>query len=351
MRPRTSHGCHGRLRSPTTLSENPSGVSIATVIRDMTSTSRLRWVGLVGGVVLAVIDTAIALWLGFTFEVNGREATVLAGVFFGASYCILGFLVGYVIEGRHRDREAERVIRAQADALHATRTRLVQSEKLAALGQLATAIAHEVRNPLAVMRSAAQGVLEATSSPDADTRRSCTFIIEEIDRLSSVVTSLLAFARPLQLRRRRVRVADLVGRAQALARQEYGEGVVRVDDMAAAVPDLHGDPDLICQVLLGLVANAVEVVPNDEVVIEARASNGAVELVVADRGPGVPADVREQIFEPFFTTRERGTGLGLAVARQIVEAHEGAIAVGDRPGGGACFTVRLPLASETPAAA
>ena len=96
-----------------------------------------------------------------------REATVLAGVFFGASYCILGFLVGYVIEGRHRDREAERVIRAQADALHATRTRLVQSEKLAALGQLATAIAHEVRNPLAVMRSAAQGVLEATSSPDA----------------------------------------------------------------------------------------------------------------------------------------------------------------------------------------
>jgi signal transduction histidine kinase len=87
------------------------------------------------------------------------------------------------------------------------------------------------------------------------------------------------------------------------------------------------------------------------VALEAAAADGAVELRVADSGPGVPPEVRERIFEPFFTTRARGTGLGLAVARQIVEAHGGRISVGDSPGGGARFTLRLPAAPGAAAAA
>jgi signal transduction histidine kinase len=98
-------------------------------------------------------------------------------------------------------------------------------------------------------------------------------------------------------------------------------------------------------VLLGLLANATEAVPaGGEVALQARAVDGAVEIDVADSGPGIPPELRERIFEPFFTTRTRGTGLGLAIARQIVEAHVGRIEVGDRPGGGARFTVRLPAA-------
>ena len=310
----------------------------------------MRWWGLAGGVLLAAVDTAAAVALGFSFEVGGRDATVLAGLFFGLSYAMLGFLVGWVVEGRQRDRAAAAVIRAQSEALQATRTRLAQSEKLAALGQLATAIAHEVRNPLAIMRSAAQGVLEAAPAPE--TARACTFIIDEIDRLSNVVTSLLAFARPLQLRRRRVPVADLLSRTEALAREEYGDAVRIVRDGTEALPDVHGDPDLVCQVLLGLVANAVEASPPGAPVrLGVRAGDDAVELAVADAGPGVAPDVRERIFEPFFTTRERGTGLGLAVARQIVQAHGGTIAVGDEPGGGARFTVRLRAARDVPDAA
>jgi signal transduction histidine kinase len=220
------------------------------------------------------------------------------------------------------------------------------------LGQLATAIAHEVRNPLAIMRSAAQGVLEGTATPEPETVRACTFIIDEIDRLSNVVTSLLAFARPLQLRQRRVAVDELLSRTEALAREEYGDAVRIVRDGSRRIPDVHGDPDLVCQVLLGLVANAVEASPpGAEVRLGVCAGDDAVELAVVDGGPGVAPEVRERIFEPFFTTRERGTGLGLAVARQIVQAHGGTIGVCDEPGGGARFTVRLRAARDVPAAA
>jgi two-component system sensor histidine kinase HydH len=312
----------------------------------------MRWWGLAGGVLLAAVDTLTAVALGFTFEVNGRDATVLAGLFFGSSFALLGFLVGYVVEGRQRDREAGAIIQAQSEALQATHSRLAQSEKLAALGQLATAIAHEVRNPLAIMRSAAQGMLEGTPPPGPEAVRACTFIIAEIDRLSNVVTSLLAFARPLQLRPRRIDVDELLGRTAALAREEYGDAVRLVRDQAGRVPHVHGDPDLVCQVLLGLVANAIEASPpGAEVRLGVHASDDGVELAVVDAGPGVAPDVRERIFEPFFTTRERGTGLGLAVARQIVQAHGGTIAVGDAPGGGARFMVRLRAARDMPEAA
>jgi signal transduction histidine kinase len=104
-------------------------------------------------------------------------------------------------------------------------------------------------------------------------------------------------------------------------------------------------------VTLGLLANATEAVPRGgEVTLHARAVGSAVEIDIADSGPGVPAELRERIFEPFFTTRTRGTGLGLAIARQIVAAHVGTIEVGDRAGGGARFTVRLPAARRAMAA-
>lgn len=312
-----------------------------------------RWWGLLGGVLLAASDTLTVRALGITFAVNGRDATLLVGLWFGASFALLGFLVGYVVEGRRRDREAAALIQVQVETIAATRARLAQSEKLATLGQLATAIAHEVRNPLAVIRSAAQGIAETAPAADAATRRACGFITDEIDRLSSVVTSLLAFARPPQLQPRTVAVPELLERAATLAREELDARAVRfVRDAAADLPALRGDPDLVCQVLLGLLSNGAEAAgAGGEVRLEARATGGRVELAVADSGPGVPPELRERVFEPFFTTRARGTGLGLAVARQIVEAHGGQIEVGERPGGGARFTIRMPAAGPAAVAA
>jgi signal transduction histidine kinase len=312
-----------------------------------------RWWGLLGGILLAASDTLSVRALGITFEINGRDAILLVGAFFGMSFALLGYLVGYVVEGRRRDREAAALIRAQVETIAATRARLAQTEKLAALGQLATAIAHEVRNPLAVIRSAAQGIAETAPASDAAVRRACGFITDEIDRLSSVVTSLLAFARPPQLQPRAVAVPELLDRAATLAREELDARAIRlVRDTAPELPALRADPDLVCQVLLGLLANGAEAAgAGGEICLEAHPVDGRVELAVSDSGPGVPADLRDRVFEPFFTTRPRGTGLGLAVARQIVEAHGGQIAVADGPRGGARFTISLPAAGPAAVAA
>src|SRR6185295_15404412 len=141
-----------------------------------------RWSGLAGGALLGAVDTATLWLLGVRIEVNGGDATLPVGFFFGSSFALLGFLLGHVVEGRRRDRAAQAVIRAQTEDVACTRARLAQSEKRAALGLLATAIAHEVRNPLAVIRSAAQGLGETPVPDRAEAQRASAFITAEIDR-------------------------------------------------------------------------------------------------------------------------------------------------------------------------
>ncbi len=314
---------------------------------------RLKYYLAGAGVALALVDTATLVTLGITFAMNGRDVTALVAAFFGSSFALLGYLIGALIESRRRDREAAAVIREQVETISAARARLVQSEKLAALGQLATAIAHEVRNPLAVIRSAAQGLSEAAAPDDREAQRACAFITAEIDRLSNVIAALLAFARPPQLVPRPVAARALFDRALLLAADELADAGVRVERRDGGdVPAVRADPDLVCQVLLGLLANAAAALaPGGEIALEARGADGTVELAVADSGPGVAPELRQRVFEPFFTTRPRGTGLGLAVARQIVEAHGGRIEVGEGAGGGARFVIRLPASTEAAIAA
>jgi signal transduction histidine kinase len=115
---------------------------------------------------------------------------------------------------------------------------------------------------------------------------------------------------------------------------------------------VEADPDLLSQVLIGLLANATEAVPpGGAIALDAYVADGAVQLSVADSGPGIAPELRSRIFEPFFTTRPRGTGLGLAIARQIVEAHGGRIEVGEAASGGARFIITLPAARGTALAA
>ena len=301
---------------------------------------RLRWWYAAAGLVFGAVDTMTLVWLGASFEMGGRDVTALVSVWFGSSFALLGFTLGTLVESRRRERDA-------TAALDAARSRVAQSEKLAALGQLAAAIAHEVRNPLAVVRSAAQGLGETLPASDADGHRAASFIVAEVDRLGSVVSSLLAFARPLQLQTRPTDIGDVVARAVTLAGAELEAKHVRLArEQAAALPVVHADGDLVCQVLVGLLSNAVEATPpGGEITVRAHAANDGIELAVADRGAGIAPELRSRVFEPFFTTRPNGTGLGLAVARQIVEAHGGRIDVGDHPGGGACFTIRLPAAA------
>ena len=314
---------------------------------------RLRWWGLLLGLATGAVDIAGMSLLGVTFAVNDWDARPLVALYFGSSFAMLGFLVGYLVESGRRERRTAALLQAQTEAIAGWRARVAQSDKLAALGQLAATIAHEVRNPLAVMRSAAQTLSETLPPASAAPRQASDFIIAEIDRLATVVSSILAYARPLQLAPRAVPVADLLARSALLAGGDLAARQVRIERAdVAALPPVYADPDLVTQLLLGLLGNAAEAMAAGGAVrLTASAAHGVVQLHVDDTGPGVPVELRQRIFEPFFTTRSRGTGLGLAVARQIAEAHGGRIEVGDAPGGGARFTLTLPVAAGAALAA
>jgi two-component system sensor histidine kinase HydH len=316
-------------------------------------TTRWRWWGALAGIATGFFDALTMAYFGVSFQANGVDVTLAVGAYFGVSFAVLGFLLGYTAEARRRERESAALLQTQMEAASAARARLAQTEKLAALGQLAAAIAHEVRNPLGVIRSAAQGVGEALAAGDEDGQRACSFIQHEIDRLNNVISALLAFARPPRLAPRSVSVRELFDAALVLAGDDLRRKELRVRrDEAAGLPEVEADPDLMSQVLLGLLGNAAEVsAARAEITLEAALKDGGVEMAVADRGPGVPAELRARVFEPFFTTRTQGTGLGLAIARQIVEAHRGTIDVVERPGGGARFAVRLPAARRSAVAA
>lgn len=307
---------------------------------------RLRWWGALIGALFGPIDTAVLAQIGLDLRLNGWDGRPVVAIYFGVTFAVLGYLLGYLIESRRRERRIAALLQAQTAAIADARARVAQSEKLAALGQLAATIAHEVRNPLGVMRSAAQTLDETLPPASTAAHEASGFIIAEIDRLANVVQSILAYARPLQLTPRAVRVDDLFERALLLARPDLDARRVRVErGDAGALPPVLADTDLISQVLLGLLGNAADAMPEGGTVrLDAASAADGVQLRVSDWGPGVPSELRQRIFDPFFTTRPRGTGLGLAIARQIVEAHGGRLDVTDAPSGGACFVVTLPTA-------
>ena len=309
-----------------------------------------RWLYASVSFLLGVAYTAAAVLLGLEFRLGETDVTLWVGGTIEVSFAIFGHLLGLMVESRRGERAAADRSRRQMEELAVLQGRLAQLEKLASLGQLAGAVAHEVRNPLAIIRSQAQNLRE-TFAEGAPEWEALEAMIEEIDRLAHVTSSLVAFARPMSLRREPVRVRSLLHRADLLARQLLADREIVVELRADGPGDggdgvVEGDPDLLCQLVLGLLENAARVSPRGGTVsVGWKESEDRVEIAVRDRGPGVPEELRQKIFEPFFTTREDGHGLGLSVARQIVAGHGGEILVEDAEPEGACFRILLPRVS------
>ena len=234
---------------------------------------------------------------------------------------------------------------------------LKEQTRLAALGTMAAGLAHEIRNPLAGIKGAAQ-YLQAVQDPD-DAEEFLQVITTEVDRLNQVVSSFLDYARPFELHRSATDVNEVVAQVLSLVRaQGVPEGIQVQEALVEDLPSCDVDSDKIAQVLLNLVHNALQAVGSEgRIQIRTARTNlrgqnargtHAVEIAVVDNGPGIPREDREKLFIPFFTTKPRGTGLGLPICQRIIRAHNGELEVRSAPDKGSRFTVRLPLATTGP---
>jgi two-component system, NtrC family, sensor kinase len=271
-------------------------------------------------------------------ERSGAELTALAREF--------NRMAGQLEQTRAGlEREAEHRV--------ALASQLRETEKLAAVGNLAAGLGHEIAAPLHVIR----GRAEMLSRRDVDpaTRRNLQIITEQIDRITLIVKDLLDFARRREPRLAELDVAALLRSVAEFLEPELRRAAVTLEWRGDHAAWVTGDADLLHQVFLNLFMNAVQVMEDREMPREVRVTLAAggddVVIDVDDTGPGILDDLLPRIFEPFFTTKEpgRGTGLGLAVARSILEEHGGGIAALNRPTGGARFRVRLPALAVSPA--
>jgi signal transduction histidine kinase len=237
-----------------------------------------------------------------------------------------------------------RTLRRQRLEQEALRGELRRAEHLAALGKLLAGVAHEIRNPLAAIRSTVQ--LWQRLPEEFHRSGSMEAVIQAVDRLNEIVTRLLYFARSDSVERQTVQVNDLLTETCHLLQARAAEQGVSVElDLDAGLPPVLASPSALRQVFLNLATNALQSMPHGGrlgFVSRAHPKDGSVEIVVSDTGAGVSSDARAHLFEPFFTTRPEGTGLGLAICREIVLQHDGKIEFVSGDKTGAVFRVILP---------
>jgi signal transduction histidine kinase len=232
--------------------------------------------------------------------------------------------------------------REEIERLH--RTQMSRAEHLATLGELATGLAHEIRNPLAGIAGVIEIVgrdLPATSPARAVVKD----VRLEITRISRTLTDLLETARPRRPEVRRSNLNTTVEHAVMLARQQVLSRPIKIElQQAPGLPEVEHDSDQIHQVLLNLLLNAVQAMEKTGTVnIEIGSRDGYASVVVSDTGRGISPQNLPNIFRPFYTTKGDGTGLGLSLAHRIVEDHHGRIEVSSVVGKGSMFTVLLPF--------
>jgi signal transduction histidine kinase len=248
-------------------------------------------------------------------------------------------------------RDVSAQVRLEAERAE-LRSRLTQSEKLAALGQFVAGIAHELNNPLQGVLGHVELILHK-AGPTNPFRRDLKLVFREADRAAKIVHNLLVFAGSRRITRRRLNVNHVVEKVLRLREAACAAAAISIGkDLAPKLPRVSGDALLLHQALLNVVVNAEQAMAGvkDARRLEVqtrRVGRNGIEIVIADTGPGVSAQALPRLFEPFFTTKEvgQGTGLGLAISYGIVQEHGGRLHGANRDEGGAVFTITLPAGS------
>ena len=305
---------------------------------------------------LPVLEAAFRLRLGATIAVAVLAVFVsflgAYGMKFGeyieagamsVIYTVMGVLVWLLVDNL-RDREA-RFMR-NLEELERTRQQLQSEEKLAAVGRLSRAIAHEIRNPVAMIASSL--ATAARLGQDEPERKEMFAIAEkEAARLERLTTDFLVYARPRAAQIGRANVADMLDYIATVARAHAANKGVAIDVLADG--DLEGEFDAgqVQQALLNLVLNAIDACHDgDAISLKAKKNGGAaIRIDVIDPAGPIPGETVDRIFEPLFTTKQGGNGLGLAIARNIVRAHGGDIVLRNNEPGLVCFSIEIPVHS------
>jgi signal transduction histidine kinase len=289
----------------------------------------------------------------------GAEAELALRIlfFFLAAMVVNRFATENKRQTRRYQMLAEKLAKTNRE-LELAQAEARRSERLAALGQLSAGLAHEIRNPLGIIKGSAEMLTQRVQSAEPLAAELAGYISSEVNRLGALVSRFLDFARPLRLEARSGSLPEIVDRALRAVAATWNGPEIRVERRYGRdLPLAAVDENLCEQVFVNLIQNAYDAMSETggrlrvAIATSARGKRRGVEVRIQDSGPGIPRELREQIFNPFFTTKKAGVGLGLSIVSKIVDEHHGSIELLDVEslGGesGACFVIFLPLAEQT----
>ncbi|MFH1010273.1 MAG: PAS domain S-box protein [bacterium] len=228
--------------------------------------------------------------------------------------------------------------------LKESRDKLVQTERLSAIGEVAASVAHEIRNPLAAIGGFARSVLNSLAPEDSNRTR-LHIIVDEVRRLEGILTEILQFTRPTMPRFEEADLNGIILQTFSMMSEEIDKELITVQrELNPNLPAVWTDPDQIRQVLLNIFRNAIHAMPKGGILhVQTRAKDDVAQVQIRDTGVGVPRADLDKLFNAFFTTKSTGSGLGLTVSLQIVRNHGGTITVESKERAGSVFTISLPV--------
>ena len=244
-------------------------------------------------------------------------------------------------------KRGEKIIQQRALERLKLEEQLSRAERLSALGEMAASISHEIRNPLGIIRSSAELLKKKIARVDPDNTIP-NIIVEETGRLNDIITDFINYAKPRSPHLVPIRVEEVIEKnLNFLAVQMAEQGYSVKKDYKSNFPDIMADSAMLYQAFLNILINAMQSMPDGgEIHVEAISKNSTIKLIFDDEGEGISEEIILKIWEPFFTTKEKGTGLGLGIVKNIIEAHGGEIQISNRPEKGVQVLVELPLKQE-----
>jgi len=298
----------------------------------------LRWeepLGRITDTVLGVVEVVQDLSEDYQTIFRIQILVVITcTVLMGALFVVLVFVV----------KRGESIIEQRAEERMRLKEQLSRVERMSAMGEMAAGISHEIRNPLGIIRSSAELLKKKVAKIDPSNALP-DIIVEEANRLNGIITDFINFARPRSPKLNPCRLDDVIEKTLTfLAPQIEGRGYTIERAYQNPLPDIMGDAPMLHQSLLNLFINAMQAMPNGgHIRVGLRAEAGRVRIEIDDAGQGIPAGLAEKIWDPFFTTKDKGTGLGLGIVKNIIEAHGGSIRIANREPQGARVAIELPV--------